>query len=173
MASLKYVEGDLFKIAPKLASPKTPVVIPHVVNFAGKWGKGFVLSVSKFCEDAETAYREHYRRGRLILGTNQFINVESDGEPLGIHIVNMCAQTFGGKRPLMYNALSTCMSDIANTFSMYNVASIHAPAFGAGLAGGDWRVIEALIEDCWLRFGDGYDVTIYYLPGQDPRRRVS
>ena len=170
MGSLTYVEGDLFKIAPKKADENNLVIIPHVVNDAGKWGKGFVLSVSKFCDGAEKAYRTWHKRGWLYLGRTQYLNLMDDGSSANICIVNMVAQTYGGKRPLFYNALANCMDEVAQTFTLReDNPTIHAPAFGSGLAGGDWRIIEALIEDCWLRYGRGYDVTIYYLPGQDPR----
>lgn len=41
-------------------------------------------------------------------------------------------------------------------------ATVHAPRFGAGLAGGDWTIIERLIQE-YLTDGTR-EVTIYDLP---------
>jgi hypothetical protein len=82
-----------------------------------------------------------------------------------IHVCNMIAQTLGGVRPLFYNHLARCLDTVAK-FALKHNSRIMAPMFGSALAGGNWNIIEKLIEDCWLR--KGLSATIYYLPGTLP-----
>jgi hypothetical protein len=57
-------------------------------------------------------------------------------------------------RPLNYPALCKSMIGvkkyIMTHFDKDNKVQIHAPKFGCGLAGGDWRFITNLIEDIWF-----------------------
>lgn len=46
--------------------------------------------------------------------------------------------------PLSYNALRSCFKQINKTFSEKTVG---IPKIGAGLAGGDWPLIEAIIKE--------------------------
>ena len=56
------------------------------------------------------------------------------------------------------------MNNVAQTAKEYTAQGkkirIACPMFGAGLAGGDWNTIEAMIKNTW---GD-VDTTVYYLP---------
>lgn len=148
--SLTYVEGDLFQAIDKV---DRATVIAHVCNNKGRWGAGFVVSLGKKYPHAREAYIGSN------LGDIQMVLVNTNPN---IYVCNMIAQTLGGKRPLYYNHLSTCMDSLVT--KMNRKEQIYAPRFGAGLAGGDWRVIEALIYDCWIRAG--IDVTIFHLPWQ-------
>jgi hypothetical protein len=64
--------------------------------------------------------------------------------------------------PVRYTALAACMSKVANYIAhLPQGTAIHAPKFGAGLAGGNWDLIEELIREEWL--DRGIPVTIYSL----------
>jgi hypothetical protein len=166
---IKYVEGNLFDLA------KPPVIIPHIVNTCGGWGAGFVLPLAakypvarevylawhKFTKTqdftvpipASVIYEDDY----LKLGTIQIIQVEQ-----AVFVVNMAAQTLDGERPLYYNYLVKCMDSLTYYISKYDLPrSIMCPQFGAGLAGGDWNIIEELINDCWIRAGLNVTVVKY------------
>jgi len=190
MNQIKYVEGDLF--GPLLAD-KEPgsIVVPHVANSHGAWGAGFVVPLGRTFPKARQEYidwskavaifsGERDEPSELVtfsLGETQIVEVqEAIGTRLhvmgehevptnpqpSIHVCNMIAQTLGGVRPLFYNHLARCLDTVAK-FALKHNSRIVCPAFGAGLAGGSWIIIEKLIEDCWLR--KGLSVTIYYLPG--------
>jgi O-acetyl-ADP-ribose deacetylase (regulator of RNase III) len=60
--------------------------------------------------------------------------------------------------PLRYDALETALSSLAHFAAAHN-ATVHMPRIGAGLAGGDWERIAALIE----RHLDEREVTVYSL----------
>ncbi len=181
---IKYVSGDLF--GPMLAD-NTPgtIIIPHVVNSKGAWGSGFVVPLGRKYPLAKNRYynwhsngheTEEWRLHRRVpfeLGVTQFVRVSGPEAPTQIIVANMLAQTLGGARPLYYQHLAACMTQVAGMCQHLSEqlglpARIHAPAFGAGLAGGDWAIIKELIADCWLR-DLHIPVSIYYLPGTVPQ----
>lgn len=161
---IKYVEGDLFEHVKKLP---LPTIVPHVVNCHGKWGSGFVVPLGRIFPIAKQEYENWcknvgHRNPLDSLGETQIVEVSN--EPL-ICVANMMAQTLGGSRPLFYNHLCRCMDEVASV-ALKQKAILVAPAFGAGLGGGDWRIIEKLIEDCWL-YRD-IEVTVCYLENNKP-----
>lgn len=182
---IKYIAGDLFGPAIE-ASKNAVVVVPHVVNCKGGFGSGFVVPLMKRWPHVREAYLAWFNNqlalaagSQLValhclnnppfaLGETLFISVADQSQ---IVVAHMCAQTLGGNRPLFYNALARCMEQVAK-YADQRQAVIHAPAFGSGLAGGDWDFIEKLIEDCWIRDKEvqrmALDTTIYYLPGTLP-----
>jgi hypothetical protein len=169
---IKYVCGDLFKPVKAIAETHT-VIIPHCVNDRGAFSSGFVLPLGKQFPEAKDAYylwKAAYA-GQYPTLVNEFPPFAL-GETLfvpvapQIIVAHMCAQTLGGVRPLYYNALVKCM-DAVGKYAEENKAKIIAPAFGSNLAGGDFKFIEQLIQDCWMRDKD-LDVTIYYLKGTLP-----
>ena len=160
---INYIEGDLFPII-KEKSLNAQIIVPHVCNNQNFFGKGFAAALSKHYPKVKQTYHSDYVNGSAQLGVSRFIECDNN-----ILICNMIAQTFGGKRPLFYNYLAKCMDEVANRIQEFAVIQgvnyeIHAPVFGSGLAGGDFKFIRLLIEDCWIR-RDIYPINIYYLPG--------
>ena len=74
MAGIKYIKGDA--TCPQARGVK---LIGHVCNDMGRWGKGFVLALSRRWTEPEEQYRAWYA-GRLGegfgLGAVQFVQVE-------------------------------------------------------------------------------------------------
>lgn len=152
--AITYLTGDATEPV------KTPALIMHVCNDVGGWGRGFVLALSKKWKNPERAYRTAYGIDGLDLGEVQFVPVAD-----GITVANMIAQhdivrDSGGNPPIRYWALAQCLITVGEWCEMNDTHSIHAPRIGCGLAGGDWSVVEPLIEfylkDC--------DVYVYDLP---------
>lgn len=114
-------------------------VIAHVCNDAGRWGKGFVLAISKRWKMPSLAYRKINRN----LGTVQFIRVEDS-----TWVANMIAQHGVGKskKPIRYDSLKTCLH-LVSGFAKENNCEVHMPRIGCGLAGGKWGEIEPLINE--------------------------
>lgn len=146
---LKYRHGDLFQNLPKRG------VIAHVCNDIYVMGSGFVIPLKRRWQIVE----EEYKRVAPLLGETQIINVEKN-----LYVANMVAQHgingVGGRhRPLRYVYLAKCMLDVAR-FARDHELEIVAPLFGAGLAGGDWNLVEMFIYEAW----EGLDATIYQIP---------
>ncbi len=163
MSSIKYVKGNLFDVV----NHSSNVIIPHVCNNVGKWGAGFVLALSKQWpkelrqNSPEYMYTINWKCQQipLPLCSAQYVRTSDDTV-----VVNMIAQNGIRHRknptPIDYSALEKCMDSIRMRYGNRNY-EIHAPKFGSGLAGGDWTVIEKLIEKIWI--DGGIPVTIYEL----------
>jgi hypothetical protein len=154
---ITYVYGDLFESVKKV-SKNTDVVIPHVVNNKGAFGAGFVVPLANHYREAKASYLAWYELGLAKLGSMYPVPIANTGN---ITVCHMCAQTLGGERPLYYNMLTRCMDKVGE-YAKEHRAIIAAPAFGSGLAGGNWNFIHQLIYDCWVR-QYGLDVSIYYI----------
>lgn len=116
----------------------------HCCNDEGKWGKGFVVALSRRWKEPERQYRQWARSKKgFKLGRIQFVKVEDD-----IVVCNMVGQhktrTVGKVPPIRYGAIAKCLEKIMIAAKKNN-ASVHACRFGAGLAGGKWGKIEELI----------------------------
>ena len=149
---IRYLEADA--LLPVTPGPK---IIAFVVNDkVKKWGGGFALEVSKTWPQVQTAFEES---GELRLGSIHVTAVADD-----ITTVAMVAQHGyrRGSRPgIRYPALNNSLSGLGDV-ALGIGASIHLPLIGAGQAGGDWRVIEELIEDNLVQ--RGIPVTVYVRP---------
>jgi len=140
-AKMKFLAGDA--TCPVGAGNK---IIAHVCNDVGRWGKGFVLAVSKRWPITEIKYRRlaGYQLS-IKLGTVQLIQVEKS-----IWVANMIAQhdivSRDGVPPIRYEALYECLKELGFHAHQLN-AAIHMPRIGCGLAGGEWKQVEKLIHD--------------------------
>jgi len=174
---INYVIGDLFENIP-ITDPTIKVIIPHICNDIGAWGKGFVVPLGRKFPDAKERYISWYKdtipdRLAFQLGKTQSVIVGD------VVVMNMIAQEGvrrqGYTTPIRYAKLVECMNYVAEACSYYqnkicfpNIekVQIHAPKFGSGLAGGNWEFIEVLIKEIWKNV----DVWIYEL---DPPKEKS
>lgn len=151
--SLTYVRGDATQ--PAGAGTK---MICHVVNDEGGWGAGFVVAISRRWRLPEASYRAFSRAPNFCLGMVQPVQVE-----YRLWVLNMVAQHgYWNGDPstpaVSYDALRTCLRK-SGQFALKHQATVHCPKFGAGLAGGDWQVIEQIIKEELV--SAGLDVTVY------------
>lgn len=156
--TLKYIDGDA--TLPRGGGHR---MIIHCCNDFGAWGAGFVLALSKRWKKPEQEYRIWYRsqgegRNKFKLGEIQIVDIQSE-----LAVVNMIGQhgidpDVDGNPPIRYDAIKSCLTKIAIE-AKDRSSSVHAPRFGAGLAGGDWNKIEALIKETLIN--KGINVTVY------------
>jgi O-acetyl-ADP-ribose deacetylase (regulator of RNase III) len=136
---ISYVRGDATN--PLGSGPKC---IVHIVNDIGKWGKGFVMALSKKWPKTREEYLEWYQKPDFKLGQVLYVQVRSD-----IWVAHMVAQhgikTGSNGPPIRYTALEECFEDVRRTASLEHW-SLHGPRFGCGLAGGSWDKIEPILE---------------------------
>lgn len=132
------------------------VIIPHVCNNINGFGAGFAGAVAKNYPIVKENF--HLLGSKAVLGHSQFVVAKKDNSyKHQIIFANMIAQNGTispiNPRPLNYYALARCMANVAifinQNFDKDNRVQIHAPKFGSGLAGGDWRFISELITDIW------------------------
>lgn len=136
-------------------------IIAHIVTDAGKWGRGFVMAVSRRYPQAKAAYLHYHLGGKLQLGQMFYFGHQGDG----IIVANMVAQhgtrSADNPTPIRYDALGYCLGEVGILAASFG-ASVHMPRIGTGLAGGSWDKIEPLIEEHLC--AAGVAVTVYDLP---------
>lgn len=155
------LDGDA--TAPVLAPGET-TILAHICNNQGGWGRGFVKALSARWPEPEAAYRRWARGGGekdppFELGRVQFVRVTPQ-----IVIANMLAQN-GYKSPvnpvpLDYDALELALLRVGEVARKKGM-SVAMPMIGTQLAGGDWKIIEALIARHICQ--QGVPVTVYRL----------
>jgi len=132
------------------------VIIAHLCNNLGGWGKGFVLAVDELSAAPRAAYqglaKDHGKnRGSeadIPLGEVQFVEVQT-----GLFVSNMIAQdrytdSHDDGCAVDYKALRRCLLITFHRAIRLGYA-VHIPeGIGAGLAGGDQVQIHKLISEC-------------------------
>jgi hypothetical protein len=162
---ITYKIGDLFREI-DVDSP-TIKIIPHCCNDIDAFGAGFAAAVARHYPLAKERYHQWFRLGVDIesgkpfrLGQFQSVKVHSLDLYSAIYIVNMIGQKGivnpGNRKPVKYGHLFKCIEQIGHLIRFYLAKSppghqieIETVKFGAGLAGGNWEVIEEFINDNW------------------------
>lgn len=161
------LEGNLFDhVLPITASCGNDIhIIVHGCNAQGRMGSGFAKELRDRFPEAYGVYMQHHKNYGLTLGTNVPYIVSKN-----LVIVNAITQEFygydGGKY-VSYDAISSCFEHINSMVVELQAdgteVSVHFPLIGAGLAGGNWKIIETIIEE-ELPAPNKY---LYKLPSKD------
>jgi O-acetyl-ADP-ribose deacetylase (regulator of RNase III) len=155
-----YVKGDVTKLI------GTRAIIAHIVNDEGIWGGGFTASLDKATPAPRNAYKESYQDYRdsgslfMPLGLVDYVYCRPT------IIANMVAQhrTIADvEKPICYKSLEHCLDDVADyaTESNRPIRPVYMPRIGAGLARGNWDVIESIIDRVFTSYG--IEATVYDL----------
>lgn len=150
---IEYVKGDATN---PIGDGKK--IILHCCNDIGAWGSGFVLALSKKWPTPERAFRSLKKPE---LGHLQLVKV-SDKTMVGNIIGQSGIASVNNPRPVRYDALK---EGFIKTLSFIDSSSdkdsfsIHMPMLGAGLAGGDWSIIEGVINEVFEN--TPYRVVVY------------
>jgi O-acetyl-ADP-ribose deacetylase (regulator of RNase III) len=123
-------------------------IIAHVCNDIGKWGKGFVVALSRRSPKPEQAFRQWFTERQTNdygLGAVQFVQIEPDvwvANMIGQHKIKVTGAA--GIPPIRYEAIDQALTTVASK-ALEIQATVHMPRIGCGLAGGEWQLIEPLI----------------------------
>ncbi len=146
---ITYVKGDA--TYPEKTTPNKMNLIVHVVNDALKWGKGFVLAISKRWSLPEYRFMTNYNPNPL--GSFESVQVEKNVWVINLYGQHGIANKYITIPPVRYDAikkgllsLRKLMCSRPNLYPLDNFA-IHMPKIGCGLAGGDWSIVNRLVED--------------------------
>ncbi|WP_407569017.1 Appr-1-p processing protein [Deinococcus altitudinis] len=141
-------------------------ILVHVCNDIGAWGRGFVLGLSQRFPEPERLYKAWVAGQEdtpFELGQVQFVAVSPD-----LSVANLIGQHDIARKgrqaeapPVRYEAIREGLARVRNEAQQQR-ASVHMPRIGAGLAGGDWAVIETIIEE--ELSAHGLSVTVYDFP---------
>jgi O-acetyl-ADP-ribose deacetylase (regulator of RNase III) len=146
--------------------------IAHGCNAQGVMGAGVALALRRKWPQVYGEYRAQY--DRLLLAQRMHMDLPIGDPPIGLPlgevyevqcghqvVLNCITQEFvgGDKRYVSYDAVDECFRHIARLVPRDGVVAI--PRIGAGLAGGDWDVIETIIN----KATPDTMVWLYDLPG--------
>lgn len=163
--SIKYVKGD---VTLPIVKEGENSIICHCCNCQGAWGKGVVVPIGKRYPAAKEAYFKAIKEIPLDERLGEIITVKVTDNIL---VSNMFGQFDYRKRYeddkdlfLNYEALGKCFEKLKDQILAKRHIknyTIHMPRIGCGLAGGDWNVVEKLINDIFII--NGISVTVYDL----------
>lgn len=136
--------------------------IIHCCNDLGAWGAGFVIPLAKKYPEAEASYRS---LPNYPLGDVDFVRTSVSG----LYVCNLIGQHGVGRdenggAPIRYDAIYNGLVGIADTMRQ-TMGSAHLPRMGAGLAGGSWTIIEAIIKVTIAQAGAVYVYDLEPWPG--------
>jgi len=144
--AIGYTEGDV--------TAAVEDIIVHGCNAQGVMGSGVAKAIRDKWPGAFEVYREAYDERGLALGEVIWYTT-----PEGKLIANAITQEFYGrdkKRYVDYDAVRKAFTSISG-FAKKTGKSVAMPKIGAGLGGGNWTLIENLVEICF----DIDTVTVY------------
>ena len=149
---MKIVRGDLIQLA--LAGHFD--VIVHGCNCQGVMGAGIAKQIAAAFPEAVEADALTERGSRSKLGDISYTSVYYNGHRF--HVVNAYTQfRYGRGVQIDYEAIRSAMHEVKDHFCN---ESIGYPKIGAGLGGGDWEKIAAIIDEEL----EGEDHTLVVLP---------
>ena len=123
--------------------------IVHGCNAQGVMGSGVALGVKNTYPQAFKDYLEVYEAGNLNLGEAFPTAVKPE-----LIVWNAVTQNLYGKgtRMVSYDAIQTCFQRVNNWITSNNGLvvipnEIHIPLIGASRGGGNWKIIQTIIEE--------------------------
>lgn len=130
---IEYRKGNLLDV--------TSGIIIHGCNAQGVMGSGVALSIK---QKYPQVYEDYKHSGRYL---GQSIRTWVSDDLLVISAITQ--QNYGrdGRRYVNYAAIAKVFDEAISVASAYDHV-LHFPKIGAGLGGGDWRIIEQIIDDC-------------------------
>lgn len=118
----------------------TEPYIAHGCNSYGVMGSGVALAIKTKWPKAYEEYHDVSEEEGLELG--EIVAVSVDGEKTILNCITQKHYGRSGEKFVSYDAVDECMQKIARL----GIDNIAMPKIGAGLGGGDWKVIEAIIN---------------------------
>lgn len=149
---IRYVKGDL------LLTPYDYIL--HGCNAQGVMGSGVALAIRNKYPKAFKDYEDHFKEVGLNLG-DAICSKQDDGKV----IINAITQDYygrNGSKYVSYDAIDKVTKDINQYFRSpfpRQTGSVAMPMIGAGLGGGDWYIISAIIE----KNSTNYQPVVYHL----------
>lgn len=134
-----YKKGDV--------TEATEGVFMHGCNCQGVMGSGVAKTVREKFPEAYKRYVDlclHFARSEreCLLGDVQGVTCDD------VVVLNAFTQEdFGYGRQIDYEAMFVALEDVNECALRHGWAAVAMPRIGAGLGGGNWRIIEAMIEE--------------------------
>lgn len=134
-----YVNGDLME------APETYIL--HGCNNRGVMGSGVAKAIRAKYPDAYKRYKDRYDRWGLPLGG---VIVARCEDKVIFNGITQDGYGRDGKQYVDYQAIHFVMCTVNDYVE--EGWCVAMPKIGAGLGGGDWYIINEIIEECSTRF---------------------
>lgn len=154
--SIQYFKQDLTLILQN----KEFQVFVHGCNCFCTMGAGIAKRVKQIFPQVYKADKSTKSGDKKKLGTIDIVSVGDLVNPK--FVINAYTQyDFGGNKPNVdYKAIESCFISINDFLIKNEFTELTIPKIGAGLAGGDWSVIEEIIKKV---IDDNITANVYYL----------
>jgi len=152
---ITYRQGDITQV-------KSGVIV-HGCNCQGVMGSGVAKALRNMHPEIFTPYSDKckaYNDAYCLVETDDLLGqvVLVEVAPT-LMIANAITQKYygnDGRKYVSYDAVDAAL-DVVGKFVRATKQQIHMPKIGAGLGGGDWRIISSIVE---TRLSDR-DVTVW------------
>lgn len=142
-------KGNLFErmeFVKQFAEPNALHVIVHGCNAQGKMRSGFAKELRERYPGAYEAYMDQHNNGGLQLGS--VVYYDSDDDMLIANAITQQFYGYDGQKYVSYDAIETAFSVMNKVLVTLNrPVYLHFPKIGADLGGGNWKVIETIIDE--------------------------
>jgi O-acetyl-ADP-ribose deacetylase (regulator of RNase III) len=118
-------------------------IIVHGCNARGVMGSGIALQIKQRYPLAYKEYLNAHTISGSVLGTVSYVFLGK------LVVVNAVTQESYGRenyRYVSYDAVAKCFEMINNLALKLYTPVVNFPLIGAGLGGGDWNIIESIID---------------------------
>jgi len=123
-------------------------IIGHGVNCKGVFGSGVAKSIADVYPEVRKKYLLRYNRGGWKLGEVQIVEIPASN----MWFVNMATQESYGREPnkvyVDYPSVGICLNKLLSFAEGNGLDCVAIPKIGCGLAGGDWKIVEKIIQEC-------------------------
>ena len=126
-------------------------IIVQGCNAQGVMGSGVAKAIREKYPQVYEEYRGVYEQEGLPLGS---VVVSMINQGIGLLVASAITQQFfgkDGKKYISYEAIHKAMMEIAGEADAIGLP-IHYPLIGAGLGGGDWSIIQAIIDSVFAKY---------------------
>lgn len=132
-----YKQGDLLKCSED--------AIVHGCNAQGVMGSGVAKAIKERYPEAYKAYLATKKYDGMRLGSVSY------WREYGFYVFNAITQQFYGRNKHVTYVSYDAVAEVFNMLNMFckenDITAIAMPKIGAGLANGDWNIIEKIIEE--------------------------
>lgn len=150
---ITYIQGDVFTSSAN--------IIAHGCNCRGGFGAGIAVQVAKLYPKAKDMYMKKFFGEGWRVGEVQMVPVGNNKFIANCATQDKYGSPKGGKVYVSYPGLKAVMEQLKEICEE-NDYTLAMPKIGSELAGGDWNVIEKIINDV---FGDR-EVFVYIYNGK-------
>lgn len=128
-------------------------IIVHGCNAQGVMGSGVAKAVKDKYPDAFNQYKFDLDMKSMGLGDFSLYTVIPDK----LYVISAITQNHYGRNAetkyMSYDAIDKCFGTIC-AYAHYKNLPVHIPKIGSGLGGGNWNIIEKIIDESAIRYMD-------------------